>query len=130
MLDKSPTFTNGENQCIEEFFAKKDSMFRKHNKAETTIDCKSVIKTFLITPENNLKSDMELRTPKFTPEEVECILKAHRKNKFFERKLKLDYMKGLGVIEEQKLKEQKHYLKMMKKVATMAGKCYDYTQIE
>lgn len=130
MLERSPQFTDEENQCIEQHLAKKESKFHKHKKAETSINCKSVIKSYLMQPENNLKNDMEHRSPKFTPDEIECILKAHRKNKFFERKLKLDYMKGLGVIEERKLKEQKQYLKMMKKVATMAEKCYENTQFE
>lgn len=131
LLDRSPSFSNEETQCIEKYFAKKDSKYRKHKKPESTIDCKSVVNTNLLVPENNLKSEMMLRTPKFTPEEIECILKAHRKNKFFERNLKLDYMKGLGgIIDEQKLKEQKQYLKMMKKVATMAEKCYENKNIE
>ncbi|CAO1346463.1 unnamed protein product [Diamesa tonsa] len=128
LLERSPVFTNEENHCIEHYFAKKDSKFHMNNKAETTIDCKTVIRLNLLQPEINLKNNIEQRNSKFTSEEIECILKAHRKNKFFDRKLKLDYMKGLGVIEERKLKEQKQYLKMMKKVATMAEKCYEYTE--
>lgn len=128
LLDRSPIFTNQENHCIEHYFAKKDSKFHMHSKVETTIDCKNVIKLNLLQPEINLKTSIEDRNPNFTSEEIECILKAHRKNKFFDRKLKLDYMKGLGVIEERKLQEQKQYLKMMKKVATMAEKCYQYIE--